>query len=90
MPTKEAIRKYAKELGEVVAAKNEQYGNSVVTSARVLEVLYPSGVTTDQYQDLLLVVRILDKLSRIAHGADTEDPYADIGGYGVLGHLTRK
>ena len=53
----------------------------------MLRILYPSGVSPDQYDDLLAVARIVDKLFRIANQKDAfgESPYRDIAGYGLLG-----
>ena len=56
-----------------------------------MAVLYPGGVKVHQYDDMLLTVRVLDKLSRISQrGADHKDlggesPWKDVAGYGILG-----
>lgn len=76
----------AAQLGELVERKNAVYGNSVERSAEILRVLYPAGVAPVDYKDMLLVVRIIDKLARIANGA-RQDSYIDIAGYGLLGTL---
>jgi len=78
-------------LGPLLDTKAVAYGDSAANAGRMLELLYPKGVATHQYRDALLVVRILDKLSRIAQrGADGKDkggesPWQDIAGYGVIG-----
>lgn len=79
------------ELNEVIEnlkatlfSKREAYGNAFNDAPKILECLYPDGVSVDQYSDLLSIVRILDKLHRISNGADTEDPWQDIAGYAVL------
>lgn len=81
--------KLAAALGKLITEKQRQYGNSVTKSAEILKLLYPQGVAVHQYGDVLLVVRVLDKLSRIsqrgADGKDNESPWQDIGGYGLLG-----
>jgi hypothetical protein len=48
--------------------------------------LYPDGVKPEQYVDLLVTVRIVDKLFRIANRKDAlgENPWQDIAGYGIL------
>ncbi len=80
-----------RELGSLVAAKQKQYGDSVGKSAAIFRTLYPDGIRPDQFGDVLLIARILDKLSRISQrgpdGADLggENPYLDISGYGLLG-----
>jgi hypothetical protein len=78
-------------LGELVEAKNVQYGDSAGRAGRIIEILYPDGIEPYQYDDALLMVRVLDKLSRIAQrGPDGKDlggesPWKDIAGYGLLG-----
>jgi len=75
------------EIGKLVDAKNKAYGNSFNKSCEILSILYPNGVSVDQYTDMLCLVRIIDKLFRIAtqKSAFDESPYKDIVGYGVLG-----
>ena len=76
----------AKEIGELVGEKNKAYGNSFENSSKILRILFPSGVPPVQYQDMLAIVRILDKLNRIASDkrAFDEDPWKDILGYALL------
>jgi len=71
-------------IADLLETKNSQYGNSVKKAPECLRILYPHGITSEQMEDALFVLRILDKLSRIAAGADAEDPYVDIAGYAVL------
>ncbi len=79
------------QLGSLVAEKQIQYGDSAGRTAEVLRVYFPDGIHVHQYGDVLLLVRVLDKLSRIAQrredGRDLggESPWQDIGGYGLLG-----
>lgn len=77
----------ANEIGELVQEKNKAYGNSFGKSGDFLKLLYPDGIKPEQYQDMLLVVRIFDKQMRIANKKDAfgESPYRDIAGYGILG-----
>lgn len=78
-------------VGALVTRKQIQYGDSFGQSGKVMAILYPNGIKVHQMQDALLVVRIMDKLFRIAQrgldGQDLggEDPYSDIAGYGLLG-----
>tara|TARA_R110001583_G_scaffold35190_4_gene117373 strand:- start:307 stop:660 length:354 start_codon:yes stop_codon:yes gene_type:complete len=74
-------------VGEVVQRKQRAYGDSFGKSGECLRQMYPNGVNLDQYDDLLTVTRILDKLFRIANNptAFDENPYQDIVGYGLLG-----
>lgn len=85
------FKKVGSEIGDLVERKQVEYGDSAGRAGKILAILYPDGVRVDQYDDALLVVRILDKLSRIAQrradGKDLggESPFADVAGYGVLG-----
>lgn len=78
--------KKAEELGALIAEKNEAYGNSFAESEKVLRILYPDGVSPDQYTDMLVMARVLDKLFRVAtlKEAFGESPWQDIAGYGIL------
>lgn len=74
------------QIGKLVDTKNQQYGDAFNQAGRVLSVLYPDGVEPDQYRDMLAVVRVIDKLFRVANGKQgDEDPWMDIAGYGLLG-----
>lgn len=74
-------------VGRLVDEKQAAYGDSFGRSGEVLRILYPNGVSIDEYDDMLTVVRIIDKLFRIASdkSAFGESPYRDIAGYGLLG-----
>jgi hypothetical protein len=74
-------------VGELVQRKQHAYGDSFGNSGNVLRVIYPNGVSPDQYDDMLAVIRIIDKLFRIANDKDFggESPYRDIAGYALLG-----
>jgi len=76
-----------RQIGALVATKQAAYGDAFGRSGRVLRILYPDGICIEQYDDMLAVVRILDKLFRIATDRDAlgESPYRDIAGYGLLG-----
>jgi hypothetical protein len=65
---KNAFVKFGEEIGNLVAEKNEAYGDS----------FGKIGLT---------VVRVIDKLFRIATKKDAfgESPWKDICGYGLLG-----
>ena len=74
------------EIGRLDDTKNAAYGDSFRLSGEVLKLLYPNGVSPEQYQNMLAIVRIIDKLFRIATDEDAfdEEPWRDIGGYAVL------
>lgn len=75
------------EIGQLVSEKQHAYGDSFGKSGDVLRLLYPDGINPDQYDDALCVVRIVDKLFRVATAKDAfgESPYRDIAGYALLG-----
>lgn len=77
----------AKSIGELTTEKNEAYGDSFGQACDVLKVLYPDGVKPNQYKDMLAVVRVIDKLFRIANKKEAfgESPWRDICGYALLG-----
>ena len=81
-----------KEVGKLVANKKMAYGDSFGKSGECLRQMYPKGIKPEQYDDLLTVARILDKLFRIANNptAFEENPYQDIVGYGLLGMRRHK
>lgn len=74
-----------------VIAKNAKYSDAIRKVWDKMLADYPNGITPDQYGDLLLWVRVQDKLTRAAamtperREADDESPWADIRGYGMLG-----
>ena len=82
----EVILQIAQTLGTLVSQKNEAYGDAFAQAGDVIKILYPNGVKPEQYVDLLVTVRIVDKLFRIANKKDAfgESPWQDIAGYGIL------
>jgi len=75
------------EIGRLVDTKNAAYGDSFSKSGEIMRILYPDGISASQMDDALTVIRIIDKLFRIATDKDAmgESPFADIAGYGILG-----
>lgn len=80
------FQKIATQIAKIVAAKNQAYGDAFGQAGQVLELMYPDGIQPDQYVDLLGIVRVLDKLFRIANRKDAfgESPWMDIMGYSLL------
>jgi len=83
--------KIADNIASLVIEKQIAYGDSFGRSGTVLKEMYPNGIKPEQYNDMLTVVRIIDKLFRIANQKDAfnENPYNDIIGYGILGASTK-
>tara|TARA_R110002051_G_scaffold104910_3_gene177734 strand:- start:349 stop:624 length:276 start_codon:yes stop_codon:yes gene_type:complete len=75
------------QVGKLVSDKQRAYGDSFGRSGECLRQMFPDGIKTEQYDDLLTIARILDKLFRIANNPNAfdENPYQDIVGYGLLG-----
>lgn len=74
------------EVGRLVDEKQAAYGDSFGRSGAVMRILYPEGVRPEQLDDALAIVRIVDKLFRVATKKDAfgESPARDIAGYGLL------
>ena len=79
--------KIGEEVGRLVAEKQTAYGDSFGRSGECLRQMYPDGIRPEQYDDLLTIARMLDKLFRIASNPDAfeENPYRDLCGYSLLG-----
>ena len=75
--TPEKIRRVMSRLEALLIEKNARYGDSALDPVR----LFSNANAIEQ-----LLVRIDDKLSRIAHGngAEDEDALLDLAGYIVL------
>lgn len=76
----------ASDLGDLVTKKQEAYGDSFGKSGRIMRELYPNGIAADQMDDALTLVRMIDKMFRIATKKDAfgENPFEDIAGYAIL------
>ena len=87
MPQEPLYSESGKRLGELVEKKNAAYGDAFAKSGEVLRIMYPNGISPAQSDDLAGVVRVLDKLFRVAHQREAfgESPWTDIAGYGLLG-----
>jgi hypothetical protein len=78
--------KIGSQVGQLVEEKQKAYGDSFGKSGAVMRILYPDGIRLDQLDDALTVVRVVDKLFRIATDRDAlgESPWRDIAGYSIL------
>lgn len=81
------LAEIGREVGELCREKNNAYGSSFAKSGEVMRMLYPDGIRPENMTDAMLVVRVIDKLFRVATDRDAfgESPWRDIAGYGVLG-----
>ena len=73
-------------MADTVVAKQAAYGDSYGRSGEVLRILYPNGIPADAMPDALTIVRVIDKLFRVATKKDAfgEIPWRDVVGYGLL------
>ena len=76
-------------LGKLLGEKRAAYGDAYGKSGAILAMLYPDGIPVSAMTDALGLVRIIDKMFRIANAAGGqdrmgEDPWLDIAGYGLL------
>ena len=78
-------KELAEQIGNLVEEKNAAYGNSFDQAGDFLRLLYPNGIPPESYGDMLCVVRIFDKLKRIATNKDAfgEDPKSDLLGLAI-------
>jgi hypothetical protein len=81
------LKQMGTDIGSLCQEKNIAYGDSFAKSGDILKILYPDGIQPDQYQDALGIIRVIDKLFRLATDKDAfgESPWKDIAGYGILG-----
>ena len=88
--TTKSFTELANNIGQLVEEKNKAYGSAFDKAGDFLRLLYPDGIKPDQYKDMLCIVRVFDKLMRIATSYEgTEEKkveaYSDMGGYSILG-----
>lgn len=74
------------DIGKLVTEKQIAYGDSFGKSGGLMRILYPTGISAEKLDDALTIVRVLDKLMRIATDKDAlgESPWRDIAGYALL------
>jgi hypothetical protein len=83
----DTYKKIGNQIGSLVDEKNAAYGSSFSECHKILSVLYPNGIKPEQFTDALAIIRVIDKLFRIANKKDAfgESPWKDIAGYALLG-----
>ena len=78
------------QIGILLNEKQLAYGNSFGKMTQIFQVLYPNGIAPHQYNNLLTITRMMDKVFRIANFPENqidtmgEDPWKDIAGYAML------
>lgn len=78
--------KLGQAIGKLVSEKQKSYGDSFHRSGDVMSLLFPDGIPKESYVDALAIVRIIDKLFRLATdpGYNGENSWGDIAGYSLL------
>lgn len=73
-------------LGRLIDDKNKSYGDSFHKSGEVMKQLFPDGIPPESYVDALALVRIIDKMFRVARDPtyNGENCWSDICGYAML------
>ena len=71
----------------IVKEKNKEYGSAFQKVSEILTILFPNGIPTNKYHDVAILIRVLDKVCRIASANDKDvkkDAWLDLTGYGLL------
>ncbi len=86
------FKEIAKEMGEFVTEKNKAYGNSFEECEKFLYMLFPVKIPIKHYGNILCIVRMFDKLKKIAADRDTfqENPFDDLVGIALRMSLNNK
>ena len=85
-PEMATYEQIALEVSTLLQQKNAAYGSAFEKTTEILKLLYPKGIPLSAYKNVHVIVRVLDKLSRIAQDNDPfgESPWIDICGYSIL------
>lgn len=80
------------DIASLVIEKQKSYGDSFGKSGQIMKILYPDGIPLEKVDDALTIVRVIDKLFRIATKRDAfgESPWKDIMGYALLASVKDK
>lgn len=85
--TNKAIYEHeAQDIANLVLAKKQAYGEHSLEQVNdIIKILYPTGISSEDYSKVLIIVRLLDKVTRLvtAHHKDKEDAWKDIAGYAL-------
>jgi len=75
------------DVASIVKEKNREYGSAFQKVSHILSILFPNGIPTNKYHDVAILIRVLDKVCRIASANDKDvkkDAWLDLTGYGLL------
>ena len=75
----------AKEVAQLVDQKNEEYGNCYSVAPELLKLFAPNGISPDKYNDIAILLRLVEKIKRGFGGEISRDLWIDIVGLGLNG-----
>ena len=77
----------AANIGALAEGKLAAHGDTTGNTGKILRVLYPDGIAPDQYDDMLSIARILERICCIATDKQSlgEALFTDIAEAGILG-----
>lgn len=77
-------------IAEMLGDKRDSYGDNLIVSGQFLKLLYPTGIPLNAYAEVLVIIRLIDKLMRIANQhsnpelwTEQESPWLDVAGYAI-------
>jgi hypothetical protein len=76
----------AQKIASIVIEKRQAYGKKSLEQVEaIISILYPTGITSQDYPKVLTIIRLLDKITRLttANKEDKEDAWTDIAGYAL-------
>ncbi len=75
----------AKEVAQLVDQKNVEYGNCYTVAPELLKLFAPDGISPDKYNDIAILLRLVEKIKRGFGGEISRDLWQDIVGLGLNG-----
>ncbi len=82
-----SVRSIAYDVAVIVEEKNREYGSAFKKVSHILSILFPNGIPQKKYHDVAILVRVLDKVCRIANANEVgvrKDAWLDICGYALI------
>ena len=82
-----SVRSIASDVAIIVEEKNKDYGSAFQKVSEILTILFPNGIPVNKYHDVAILIRVLDKVCRIANANSKDvkkDAWLDICGYALL------
>lgn len=79
------VKNAVREIYTIVSQKLTYYGpNTIEKGQAIMQNLFPDGIPVSKYPDALIIIRVIDKLCRLAESPESiKDAWCDISGYGI-------